>query len=126
MEFFAEVDHSVHDTSGLKQLLTIARLPELCGSISSVISDAGESGVIYAVWGEFAINREELKYGVRFSLPQCLNALAWTITMDEECNRTAIHCTINRQGHDEDFIDSIEEFVNDWSVGLANFEKQCA
>lgn len=123
MEFFAEVERSVHDTSSLKQLLTIARLPELCGSISSVIADAGDSGVIYAIWGEFAINREELKYGVRFSFPQCPNALAWTITMDEENNPIIVHCTVNRQEHDEDFVESIEEFVNDWSVGLANLKK---
>jgi hypothetical protein len=29
-----------------------------------------------------------------------------------------IHCTINRNDHDADFIASIEQFVDDWQCGL--------
>lgn len=118
MEFFEQVKNSRLDKEQLKQLLSIARLPELCASIDSVISDEGETGVIYCLWGEFAINREKLEYGVRFSLPKCPKALAWSITTDEENNHITIHCTINRKEQEQDLIDSILEFVEDWSKGI--------
>lgn len=118
MEFFEQVENPRLDKERLKQLLSIARLPELCVSIDSVISDEGETGVIYCLWGEFVINREVLEYGVRFSLPKCPNALAWSITTDEENNHITIHCTINRKEQEQDLIDSILEFVGDWSKGI--------
>ena len=31
---------------------------------------------------------------------------------------TVIHLTINRTEHDQDFIDSIQQFVADWKTGL--------
>jgi hypothetical protein len=120
MEFFAEVAQSGLDKNHLKQLLTLSRLPELCSSISSVLEDEGEYGVIYCVWGEFALNREELKYGVRFSMPGCPNALAWSVTCDDGSDTTLIHCTINKHEHDPDFIESIQVFVSDWSAGIRN------
>lgn len=118
MEFFEHVENSKLDKERLKQLLSIERLPALCASINSVISDEGETGVIYCLWGEFGINREELEYGVRFSLPKCPNALAWSITTDEDYNHIIIHCTINRKEQEQDLIDSILQFVGDWSKGI--------
>lgn len=118
MEFFKEIENSKLDQLRLKQLLTIKTLPELCASISTVISDEGNRGIIYCIWGEFVINREELGHGIRFSLPKCPNGLAWTITTDDGSDRTVIHCTINKQEHDVDFIESIQEFVSDWAEGL--------
>ena len=117
MEFFEQVKNSTLNKVRLKQLLSIARLPELCASIDSVISDEGETGTIYCLWGEFVINREELEYGIRFSLPKCPNALVWSITTNED-NNTIIHCTINRKEQEQDLIDSIQEFVMDWSKGI--------
>lgn len=118
MEFFCEVENSGFDGDSLKKLLTIGRLSELCSSISSVIEDEKEKGVIYCVWGECEVNREELEFGIRFSMPDCPNALAWSITTDEGSNKTVIHCTINKKQHDEDFIETIRGFVSDWSDGL--------
>ncbi len=118
MEFFEQVENSKLDKEQLKQLVTIAHLPELCASIDSVISDEGKTGVIYCLWGEFTVNREELEYGVRFSLPKCPNALTWSITTDEDNNYIVIHCTINRKEQEQDLIDSIIEFVTDWSKGI--------
>jgi hypothetical protein len=119
LEFFAEVKNPGLDVNRLKQCLTISRLPLLSKSIDSVISDEKKKGVIYCLWGEFEINREELRYGVRFTLPHCPNALACTITIDEE-NESAIvvHCSINKKQQDADFIDSIHQFVSDWAEGL--------
>jgi len=119
LEFFAEVKNPGLDVNRLKQSLTISRLPLLSKSIDSVIVDEKNKGLIYCVWGEFEINREELSYGVRFTLPHCPNALACTITIDDE-NETAIiiHCSINKKQHDDDFIESIHQFVSDWAKGL--------
>ncbi len=116
MEFFAEINNKHLDMSRLKEKLSIARLAELCDSIDRVILDNIDSGRIYCIWGEFDINREALEYGIRFSLPHCPNALAWTITCDEENSKIVIHCTINKKQHDTDFIESIEQFVTDWKI----------
>jgi len=119
LEFFAEVKNPGLDVNRLKQRLAIAHLPHLSKSIDTVISDDKEKGMIYCIWGEFEINREELKYGVRFTLPHCPNALACTITIDDQdAGNIVIHCSINKKQHDEDFIDSIHQFVSDWAEGL--------
>lgn len=117
MEFFATArcrftpDH-------IQDQVTGPRLAELCASIDRVLewSDAQDAGEIYCLWGQFAVHRERIRDGLRFTLPGCPNALAWTITAAPE--GTLIHCTINRSEHDPDFIESIEEFVADWAQGL--------
>ena len=116
MEFFEETNQTNIDVLNLQKLLTIKNLPNLCKSITKVISDNKVNGSIYCLWGEFKINREQLKDGIRFSMPDCPNALAWTITKDD--GKLIIHCTINKKQHDPDFIDSIKEFVDDWKIGL--------
>ncbi len=116
MEFFAEIKNKDINKDRLKEKLSIARLPELCQSIDTVIHDNIDHGEIYCLWGDFKINREELSDGVRFSLPHCPNALAWTITCDEGSNEIIIHCTIAKKQHDADFVESIEQFVADWQI----------
>jgi hypothetical protein len=63
-----------------------------------------------------AIAVQRVRDGVRFTLPGCPNALAWTVTAEPE--GVLVHCTINRTEHDPDFIESIETFVEDWRTGL--------
>ncbi|MDH5767257.1 MAG: hypothetical protein OEZ38_14675 [Gammaproteobacteria bacterium] len=120
MEFFEEIKNTRLDKDDLQQLLTIERLPQLCQSISAIIADQTDSGVIYCIWGEHEINREILKHGVRFSLPGCPNAMAWTITSKEQSDGKSIiiHCTTDTKESDEDFIESIREFVDDWRAGI--------
>jgi hypothetical protein len=119
MEFFATtiIAASVAD---LQRRLTIGDLPRWCASIEKVLSDADSSGELYCVWGTFHAHREELRQGVRFSLPDCPNAFQWTVTTGHapDPRQTAIHATINRSEHDQDFIDSIRQFVDDWKAGL--------
>ena len=119
VEFFAEIKNKNLDKNSLKEQLSIARLPELCRSIETIILDNKEHGRIYCVWGEFEINREELDYGIRITLPHCPNALTWTITYDEDTNEIVIHCTINKKEHDAEFIETIKQFVADWEINQA-------
>ncbi len=119
MEFFATARIGA-DADLLKSQVTLERLPEWCASIDTVLEQAGDSGRIYCVWGEFAVHRETIRGGLRFTLPGCPNALAWTITtgLPPEPDAVVIHCTINRRQHDPDFIETIEAFVDDWRRGL--------
>ena len=125
MEFFARLEPDINSAE-LQQHLTIAALPRVCESIDNVMEDHGSSGRIYCIWGEFAINRELIKGGVRFSLPGCPNNLAWTVTTDlppvEE--QVVIHLTVNRQQLDEDFKESIDMFVADLQQGIAQYFTQ--
>lgn len=104
----------------LQRRLTIADLPNWCASVEKVLSDDTSSGELFTVWGTFRVNREELSIGVRFSLPNCPNAFQWTVTTghDPDPSHTFIHVSINRTEHDQDFIESIEQFVEDWKTGL--------
>jgi hypothetical protein len=119
MEFFATttIPASAED---LQHRLTIGELPHWCATIEKVLSDAKSSGEIFCVWGTFQVNREDMKNGVRFSLPDCPNALQWTLTTGHQPDprQTVIHATINRTEQDQDFVDSIRQFVDDWKAGL--------
>ncbi|WP_462321286.1 hypothetical protein [Halochromatium sp.] len=117
MEFFATAQARL-GAEQLQHELTGQRLPELCESIDQVLHwDAAlDTGEIYCLWGQFKVNRECTRDGVRFTLPGCPNALAWTVTA--AADGTLVHCTINRSEHEPDFIESIEEFVADWAQGL--------
>ena len=119
MEFFATttIPATVAD---LQRRLTISDLPRWCASIEKVLSDATSTGEIFCVWGTFITNREELRHGVRFSLPGCANVFQWTVTTGLQPNpqHTVIHATINRSEHEQDFIESLQQFVDDWKTGL--------
>lgn len=118
MEFFQEIELPNLDIAHMKELLTIKSLPDLCKSIDTVLSEKGNEGEIYCVWGQFNIRREIIRYGIRFTLLNCPHALAWTITYNELNNEIVIHCTIDKKEQDNDFIESIYGFVNDWKHGL--------
>ncbi len=119
MEFYAFADKRI-DADTLQARLDIRSLPAYCASISRLLSHDGDRGEIYCTWGQFIVHREPIRGGVRFSLPNCPNALAWTITtgFPPAPDKIVIHCTINRREHDPDFIASIEKFVDDWREGF--------
>ena len=119
MEFYQEVHSANADVMSLKKLLTINSLTSLCASISTLATPKENEGDIYCIWGEFHVKREEIRNGVRYSLLDCPHALAWTITLDEISQNVIIHCTIDKTDADSDFVDSIHEFVQDWSNGIA-------
>ena len=118
MEFFAFASMPT-DSAQLQEVLTISRLPAFCASIDKVFTDNGDSGEIYCLWGKFTVNREMIRDGVRFSLPGCPNALAWTVAVNSEAtDEVVVHCTINRRKPDTDFSESIRQFVDEWTYGL--------
>lgn len=120
MEFHAFADKRI-DADTLQARLDIRSLPTYCASISKLLSHDGDRGEIYCAWGQFIVHREPIRGGVRFTLPNCPNALAWTITtgFPPAPDKIVIHCTINRREHDPDFIASIEKFMDDWREGLS-------
>lgn len=124
MEFFQEVHSPDVDAVYLKDLLSINNLTNLCASISTVTTNNEKEGTMCCIWGEFKVVREEIKYGVRFSLLDCPHALAWTLTYNELNQNIIIHCTIDKTEKDPDFIDSIHEFIADWSCGITNALQQ--
>ena len=118
MEFYRNINKAI--ASGeLHSAMTIADLPKYCDSIYEVMHDDGDHGEINCVWGVFVIHREVIKEGLRFTMPGCPNALAWTITSEKDGADILLHLTINRDQHEEEFIESIEAFVDDWAAGLA-------
>lgn len=121
MEFYNFLESNL-DLDSLKQHLTIDNLANLSASLDQVLESNENHGSIYCVWGEFKINRELLDKGVRFSLPGCPNALAWTVTKEPE-EQIVFHCTIDKQSHDLDFIDSIHIFLEDLKEGLSRFQR---
>ena len=119
MEFFAIAD--IETTPEVLQELTVQTLNRYCSDIDKVLRvEHDDNADIYCVWGEFTVHRQVINRGVRFSLPGCPNALAWTITTGFEPapQKVVIHCTINRSRHEEEFIESIESFIDSWKTGL--------
>jgi len=120
MEFFEELERQGVEIEAIKDLLRVSALPSYCRSIDSVISENHNVGEIYCIWGQFKISREEIRNGVRFALLDCPHALAWTITFHEDRSMLVVHCTIDDQEEGNEFIESIQEFVSDWGIGLGN------
>lgn len=119
MEFFASAD--IHaQAADLHERLSIARLAHWCASINQVLSDQGTTGEIYCIWGQFRVNLEPIRDGVRFSLPDCPNALQWTLTTGRPPwpDQVVVHLTINRTEHDPEVVESMQQFVLDWKIGL--------
>ena len=72
------------------------------------------------LWGEFKISYDKINGGVRFTLIDCPNALSWTITsgLAEEREKTILHCTINQSNKPDEFIEEIQEFLDEWETGI--------
>lgn len=118
MEFFARARTGMRE-SDLQREVRVDNLDQWCGCIDRVLSHRGEKGEIYCVWGEFRVHREVIREGVRFTLPTCPNALQWTLTLDKaQPGSIVVHCTINQHSQDADFVESLQQFVDDWCAGL--------
>lgn len=117
MEFYRQIPSSNIDSNTLKDLLVIGSLPKLCASIDSANAINDHEGDIYCLWGAFDIRRDELRMGIRISLLNCPHALAWTLTLQQQM--LVIHCTIDDINPEQEFIESIDEFMDDWLSGMS-------
>ena len=119
MEFFAKVARRGINPDTLYQHLTIGALPEYSPSIEKVLSTSSDSrGEIYSHWGQFEVTREKIRNGVRFALLNCPHAFVWTIAVHESPGMLVIHCTIDKEDEDREFVESIEQFVAEWKESL--------
>ena len=94
-------------------------LESFCESVFP-LDEGAEICKIGGMWGEFTLRRDALMGGVRFSMLDCPNALAWTITTGypPERNKVLIHLTINRTRKQEEFVQEIHHFLDDLVRGL--------
>ena len=120
MEFYRRIAANT-SAEALQEQLTLAALPEWCGAISTLDWEQDGAGEIDCLWGHFLVRRERLNGGVRFTMPGCPNTLQWTITtgIAPRPEEVVVHLTIARPEHDPDFIDSIDDFLDEWEQGLA-------
>ncbi len=118
MEFFKVVDIRSTDQE-LKEQLKLQDLESFCESVFP-LSDGIEICSIGGMWGDFTLRRDEIMGGVRFSMLDCPNALAWTVTTGYPPARESvvIHLTINRERKQEEFVEEIHQFMDDLEMGL--------
>jgi len=124
MEFFRIL--KVHTLeSDIQTALILENLSSMSNEIFVIGNQDKKEADIGGIWGEFTLTRSEIKGGLRFSLLECPNALAWTITtgFPPDPKSIIIHLTINRQEKESSFIEEIEEFLDDHIDCLTKFNK---
>ncbi|MDA3952215.1 MAG: hypothetical protein PF485_01105 [Bacteroidales bacterium] len=121
MEFFKLLD--IETTQDwIKNNITVENLEKITET-NFVIEKKGKDALIGTLWGEFDLSYDKINGGVRFALTSCPNALAWTITtgFPPVRNKIIIHLSINRTQKQQEFIDEINDFLEDWESGLTKF-----
>ena len=118
MEFYNLLQKDL-DADFIQQHLRLDNLDQYCDFINHIVNSNDNRGEIYCGWGLFSMQREIIKKGIRISLLNCPNALAFTITKEEQ--GVVLHCTINTAEPCQDFIESIELFLSDLKTGIAKF-----
>ena len=121
MEYFKIVEAKSTEKE-LHQKLSLANLELFCESIFPM--DHGEEICsIGGMWGDFTLRRDQIMGGVRFSMLDCPNALAWTITTGypPARDKVVVHLTINRERKQEEFVKEIKQFLEDLQEGLQSF-----
>lgn len=122
MEFFKIVDTTTTENR-IQEKLTLKNLENYSTEIFNLEEPGEESSFIGGLWGEFTLTRQKIKGGVRFALAECPNALCWTVTTGYPPKREAVvvHLTINRVQKQAEFIDEINEFLDDHCSCLGSF-----
>lgn len=123
MEFFRIIDVKT-DQNWIHKNITVENLEKITET-NFLLTKNDKNTVIGTLWGEFELSYDKINGGVRFALTSCPNALAWTITtgFPPEREKLIIHATINRTQKPAEFIDEINDFLNDWEQGLSSFVK---
>lgn len=118
MEFFRIAEVCTNEQE-IQDRLKLQDLESFCESVFP-LNGGTEVCTIGGMWGEFTLRRDEIMGGVRFSMLNCPNALAWTITTGypPEREKVLIHLTINRTRKQDEFIREIHHFLDDLAEGL--------
>lgn len=120
MEFFEYAEVTTQQEE-IREKLHFQTLSTYCRDIDEVADEGEEDMVVYfATWGRFHIRCEQIMGGLRFSVPDCPNALAWTITTGypPHPEKIVLHATINRTFHDPEFIEGIKLLLQAFKEGL--------
>ena len=114
MEFFRTINISTTQEQ-LTELLVLKNLKGISSQLFSIAEPQENQVEIGSLWGEFTLSRDEIKGGLRFSLKECPNALTWTITTGypPAPEGVVIYLTVNRKELEKEFIEEIEEFLDD-------------
>lgn len=123
MEFFKIINIQTSEIK-LHKLISFENFNALNENLF-ILDYENNSVNIGGIWGEFTLSRNQIKGGVRFALIECPNALTWTITTGyaPEKEKVTLHLTINRQEIDQNFMEELNEFLDDWEQGLVQFFK---
>ena len=118
MEFFRIIDKQV--TQELIQDKTHPQSVEDFTETMLFIEESDNDFQGLTLWGDFLISYDKINGGVRFTLKDCPNGLSWTITTGFPPERTKIvlHSTINRTQKPEEFLEEIEDFMDEWEKGI--------
>lgn len=121
MEFFRIIDIQTGEKV-IQEKLSLAKLEDFCESIFP-LEPGEELCLIGGMWGEFTLRRDQIMGGVRFSMLDCPNALAWTITTGypPARDKLVVHLTINREKKQEAFVEEIHLFLADIDKGLRSY-----
>ncbi len=122
MEFFRTVKVKTTELD-IQRQLTLENLDQFSTEIFNLNEPGDRESEIGGIWGEFTLSRTEIKGGVRFSLIECPNALCWTMTTGYPPDRESIviHLTINRTQKQKEFLEEINDFLDDLCVNLKQF-----
>ena len=122
MEFFRIIKIQTQDDI-IQKAFTLEHLELISNEIFVIGNQTITEAQIGGIWGEFTLTRAIIRGGLRFALVECPNALAWTITtgLNPEPETIVIHLTINRQEQKEEFIEEINEFLDDQCNCLRQF-----
>jgi len=118
MEFFRIIDKKVTQEL-IKDSIQPKSLENFTDSML-YLENYEENFIGLTLWGEFKISYDKINGGVRFTLLDCPNALSWTITtgLSEEREKIILHCTINQSNKPDEFIEEIQEFLDEWETGI--------
>ncbi|MCG9971868.1 hypothetical protein [Christiangramia crocea] len=122
MEFFRKISVKIGEEE-LQNSLQVSNLEEISTNIFNLDIPGDDEVYIGGIWGEFTLRRTRIRGGIRFALLECPNALCWTVTtgITPESDSITIHLTVNRPQRNSEFIEEVEDFLNDHSSCLEKF-----
>ena len=120
MEFFRIINKQVTE-SDLQKNIYPENIEKFAGSMFYIEIENNDFNAA-TLWGEFLMSYSKINGGIRFSLLSCPNALTWTITtgFPPDKDKIVLYCTINRTQISTEFIEEINDFLDEWKTGLAN------